>query len=141
MEQVIILDPNLLNLTKNLVYGIKKTEKLGYLTGEYSDSNFSNFFRSAERTPFDGDRLSETKDGKPGSILMGKFKEFDGGYTTVGTSPFNSFIMSNDFATIFTFIPRGPLKTITFPCFLYRKVLIEGKIAVSYTHLTLPTKA
>ena len=42
---------------------------------------------------------------------MGDFKEFDGGYTTIGTSPFNSLLMSNDFATAFTFIPRGPMKT------------------------------
>jgi len=105
----------------------KKTENLGYLTGEFSDEGFSNFFRSAERTPFDGDRLSETKDGKPGSILMGEFKEFDGGYTTVGTSPFNSLIMSNDFATTFTFIPRGPMETNVEIMWLVHEDAIEGK--------------
>ena len=105
----------------------KKTENLGYLTGEFSDEGFSNFFRSAERTPFDGNRLSETKDGKPGSILMGKFKEFDGGYTTVGTSPFNSLIMSNDFATTFTFIPRGPMETDVEIMWLVHEDAIEGK--------------
>ena len=105
----------------------KKTENLGYLTGEFSDERFSNFFRSAERTPFDGDRLSETKDGSPGSILMGKFKEFDGGYTTVGTSPFNSLIMSNDFATTFTFIPRGPMETDVEIMWLVHQDAIEGK--------------
>ena len=119
--------PESIEFNKKLSLWNKKTEKLGYLTGEYSDSNFSNFFRSAERTPFDGDRLSETKDGKPGSILMGKFKEFDGGYTTVGTSPFNSFIMSNDFATIFTFIPRGPLKTDVEIMWLVHEDAEEGK--------------
>ena len=105
----------------------KKTENLGYLTGEFSDEGFSNFFRSAERTPFDGNRLSETKDGKPGSILMGKFKEFDGGYTTVGTSPFNSLIMSNDFVTTFTFIPRGPMETDVEIMWLVHEDAIEGK--------------
>lgn len=58
---------------------------------------------------------------------MGKFKEFDGGYTTVGTSPFNSFIMSNDFATIFTFIPRGPLKTDVEIMWLVHEDAEEGK--------------
>jgi len=71
--------------------------------------------------------LSETKDGSPGSILMGKFKEFDGGYTTVGTSPFNSLIMSNDFATTFTFIPRGPMETDVEIMWLVHQDAIEGK--------------
>ena len=103
--------PVSLEFSKKLIEWNKKTEKKGYLTGEYSENNFSNFYRSAERTPFSGDRLSETKNGKPASTLMGDFNEFDGGYTTIGTSPFNSLLMSNDFATAFTFIPRGPMKT------------------------------
>jgi len=119
--------PESIEFSNQLKEWNKKTENLGYLTGEFSDEGFSNFFRSAERTPFDGDRLSETKDGKPGSILMGKFKEFDGGYTTVGTSPFNSLIMSNDFATTFTFIPRGPMETDVEIMWLVHEDAIEGK--------------
>ena len=119
--------PESIEFSNQLKEWNKKTENLGYLTGEFSDEGFSNFFRSAERTPFDGSRLSETKDGKPGSILMGKFKEFDGGYTTVGTSPFNSLIMSNDFATTFTFIPRGPMETDVEIMWLVHEDAIEGK--------------
>ena len=119
--------PESIEFSNQLKKWNKKTENLGYLTGEFSDEGFSNFFRSAERTPFDGNRLSETKDGKPGSILMGKFKEFDGGYTTVGTSPFNSIIMSNDFATTFTFIPRGPMETDVEIMWLVHEDAIEGK--------------
>ena len=119
--------PESIEFSNQLKEWNKKTENLGYLTGEFSDEGFSNFFRSAERTPFDGNRLSETKDGKPGSILMGKFKEFDGGYTTVGTSPFNSLIMSNDFATTFTFIPRGPMETDVEIMWLVHEDAIEGK--------------
>ena len=119
--------PESIEFSNQLKEWNKKTENLGYLTGEFSDEGFSNFFRSAERTPFDGNRLSETKDGKPGSILMGKFKEFDGGYTTVGTSPFNSLIMSNDFATTFTFIPRGPMETNVEIMWLVHEDAIEGK--------------
>lgn len=119
--------PESIEFSNQLKEWNKKTENLGYLTGEFSDEEFSNFFRSAERTPFDGNRLSETKDGKPGSILMGKFKEFDGGYTTVGTSPFNSIIMSNDFATTFTFIPRGPMETDVEIMWLVHEDAIEGK--------------
>ena len=58
---------------------------------------------------------------------MGKFKEFDGGYTTVGTSPFNSLIMSNDFAITFTFIPRGPMVTDVEIMWLVHEDAIEGK--------------
>ena len=119
--------PESIEFSNQLKEWNKKTENLGYLIGEFSDEGFSNFFRSAERTPFDGNRLSETKDGRPGSILMGKFKEFDGGYTTVGTSPFNSIIMSNDFATTFTFIPRGPMETDVEIMWLVHEDAIEGK--------------
>ena len=56
------------------------------------------------------------KNGKPASKLMGEFSDYDGGYTTIGTSPFNSLLMSNDFATTFTFIPRGPMKPMLRLC-------------------------
>ena len=58
---------------------------------------------------------------------MGNFKNFDGGYTTIGTSPFNSLIMSNDFATTFTFIPRGPMKTDVEIMWLVDENASEGK--------------
>ena len=104
----------------------KKTKEMGYLIGEYSEKKFTNFYRSAERTPFSDDRLSETKNGKPASKLMGEFNDYDGGYTTIGTSPFNSLLMSNDFATTFTFIPRGPMKTDVEIMWLVDKSATEG---------------
>jgi len=104
----------------------QKVRKLGYITGEYSEKKFSNFFRSAERTPFSNGKLSETKSGNPASILMGDFNEFDGGYTTIGPSPFNSIIMSNDFATTFTFIPKGPTDTEVEIMWLVNENAIEG---------------
>ena len=104
----------------------KKAKKLGHHYGEFSEKEFSNFYRSAERTPFSKDRLSETRSGKPASILMGKFKEFDGGYTTIGMSPFNSLLMSNDFATLFTFIPKSPMETDVEIMWLVDKKAIEG---------------
>ena len=104
----------------------KKVSKLGYLTGEFSEKKFSEFFRSAERTPLSDGKLSETKSGEPASILMGNFTEFDGGYTTIGPSPFNSIIMSNDFATTFTFIPKDPLNTDIEIMWLVNENAIEG---------------
>ena len=104
----------------------KKVDELGYFRGEYSENKFSNFYRSAERTPFSNGRLSETRSGKPASKLMGNFKEFDGGYTTIGPSPFNSLIMSNDFATCFTFLPKTNKKTLVEIMWLVDKSAIEG---------------
>ena len=102
-------------------------KKLGHLTGEYYEKEFSKYSRSAERTPLSKGKLSETRDGKPAAPLMGKFKERDGGYTSVGPSPFNSLLMCNDFATTFTFIPKGPLRTDVELMWLVHKDAIEGK--------------
>ena len=118
--------PESLEFSKRLDEWNKKTNKIGYLTGEYTEKEFSNFYRSAERTPFSRNRLSETKNGKQESTLMGHFNEFDGGYTTIGTSPFNSLLMSNDFATAFTFIPRGPMRTDVEIMWLVDKDAVEG---------------
>ena len=118
--------PESKKFNKKLEIWNKKVKKLGYLTGEYSEKKFSNFFRSAERTPFSNGKLSETKSGKPASILMGDFNEFDGGYTTIGPSPFNSIIMTNDFATLFTFIPKSPTETEVELMWLVNKRAVEG---------------
>ena len=118
--------PKSKEFNKKLKIWNKKVKKLGYLTGEFSEDKFSEFFRSAERTPFSNGKLSETKSGKPASTLMGEFNEFDGGYTTIGPSPFNSIIMSNDFATTFTFIPKGPNDTDIEIMWLVNENAIEG---------------
>ena len=104
-----------------------KARKLGHLTGEYSESEFNNFSRSAERTPLKEGKFTETKKGNPIAKLMGKFKEYDGGYTSVGTSPFNSLLMCNDFATLFTFIPKSTLQTDVELMWLVHKDAEEGK--------------
>ena len=105
----------------------QKAKNLGYLTGEFSESEFNNFSRSAERTPLKEGKFTETKNGKPIAKLMGKFKEYDSGYTSVGTSPFNSLLMCNDFATLFTFIPKSTLKTDVELMWLVHKDAEEGK--------------
>ena len=58
---------------------------------------------------------------------MGKFTDYDFGYTSVGTSPFNSLLMCNDFATLFTFIPVSPLYTQVELMWLVHKDAEEGK--------------
>ena len=100
---------------------------MGHLTGEYSETEFNDYSRSAERTPLKEGMFTETKSGKPVFNLMGKFKDYDCGYTSVGTSPFNSLLMCNDFATLFTFIPVSPLYTQVELMWLVHKDAEEGK--------------
>ena len=105
----------------------EKVKKMGHITGEYSENEFNDYSRSAERTPLKEGMFTETKSGKPVSKLMGDFKEYDCGYTSVGTSPFNSLLMCNDFATLFTFIPISPLHTQVELMWLVHKDAEEGK--------------
>ena len=65
------------------------------------DLDYVGESKSGETVIVKKGKLTETKEGKPIAKLMGKFIEYDGGYTSVGTSPFNSFAMCNDFATLF----------------------------------------
>ena len=105
----------------------EKVKKMGHITGEYSENEFNDYSRSAERTPLKEGMFTETKSGKPVSKLMGDFKEYDSGYTSVGTSPFNSLLMCNDFATLFTFIPISSLHTQVELMWLVHKDAEEGK--------------
>ena len=105
----------------------EKVKKLGHLTGEYAEKEFNKYSRSAERTPLKKGKFTETKKGKPIAKLMGKFKEYDRGYTSVGTSPFNSLLMCNDFGTLFTFIPKSTLQTDVELIWLVHKDAKEGK--------------
>ena len=110
-----------------LVKWNKNVEKMGHLTGEYYETKFNDYSRSAERTPLKEGMFTETKSGKPISKLMGKFTDYDNGYTSVGTSPFNSLLMCNDFATLFTFIPISPLYTQVELMWLVHKDAEEGR--------------
>jgi len=104
-----------------------KVKNMGHIVGEYTETEFNDYSRSAERTPLKEGKFTETKSGKPASRLMGKFKDYDRGYTSVGTSPFNSLLMCNDFATLFTFIPISTLYTQVELMWLVHKDAKEGK--------------
>jgi len=99
---------------------------MGHVTVEYSETEYNDYSRSAERTPLKEGKFTETKSGKPIAKLMGKFKQYDKGYTSVGTSPFNSLLMCNDFATLFTFIPKSTLYTEVELMWLVHKDAKEG---------------
>tara|TARA_Y100001970_G_scaffold128175_1_gene158253 strand:+ start:5002 stop:6237 length:1236 start_codon:yes stop_codon:yes gene_type:complete len=104
----------------------KKVSAMGHVTGQYSEIEFNDYSRSAERTPLKDGNYNETKSGKPTAKLMGNFKKYDRGYTSVGTSPFNSLLMCNDFATLFTFIPKSTLHTEVELMWLVHKDAKEG---------------
>tara|TARA_B100000700_G_scaffold327491_2_gene442200 strand:- start:7138 stop:8379 length:1242 start_codon:yes stop_codon:yes gene_type:complete len=63
--------------------------------------------RYADRTPIGNGHLSQTKDGKPASTLMGKFDKFDGGLTQVSFNPFGCCYFTNDFGIMFAFKPKS----------------------------------
>ena len=63
--------------------------------------------RYADRTPIGNGHLSQTKDGKPASTLMGKFDNFDGGLTQVSFNPFGCCYFTNDFGIMFSFKPKS----------------------------------
>jgi Rieske 2Fe-2S family protein len=54
---------------------------------------------------------SETQDGRPASSLMGKRLGFDQGRMYLSFSPFTQVVATNDFAVLFQFTPRGPMRT------------------------------
>ena len=109
---------------------------MGHLTGEYSETEFNDYSRSAERTPLKEGMFTETKTGKPISKLMGNFKDYDCGYTSVGTSPFNSLLMCNDFATLFTFI-----SVLTFWLASWNSSNVSSPILPSLTSLMFSNKS
>ena len=119
--------PSSQKFNKTLDEWNRQTKNMGHIIGEYTETEFNDYSRSAERTPLKEGKYTETRSGKPSSKLMGKFKEYDRGYTSVGTSPFNSLLMCNDFATLFTFIPVSTLHTEVELMWLVHKDAEEGK--------------
>lgn len=88
-----------------------KAKALGHVTGVYLDPESGRRLRSAERLPIRQGVLSETEDGQPAAPLMGSFKDFDGGHTSVSFNAVSTVLMSNDYAALFRFTPRGPMAT------------------------------
>ncbi len=87
-------------------------DSMGHPSGKSPvDGENSPYLRGAARTAIKEGYLSETKDGTPAGPLMGKFTDWDGGYTGVTLNPFFTVLATNDFATIFRFIPRDATYT------------------------------
>lgn len=86
---------------------LARCEALGHPTENWGDDDGTLSLQSAGRLPINIEvgALSETKDGKLASTLMGEFKESDGGTTAVSFNPFSTLLMPNDYAMIFRFTP------------------------------------
>ena len=104
-----------------------KAEAMGHPTGNINETEMSLHYSGAGRTGIGEGFISETEDGTPAAPLMGNFTDWDGGYTSVTFSPFSSIISSNDFATIFRFIPRDATYTDVELIWLVREDAVEGK--------------
>lgn len=82
-----------------------RAKSMGHIIGSFSDDGNSQHFRGYDRTGIQEGWLSETQDGTPAAPLMGKFNDWDGGYTGAMFNPFSALLMTNDFATLFRFTP------------------------------------
>ncbi len=85
----------------------KQASSLGYTIDMWGDDENSGSLQGAQRLPinFAEGTLSETRDGKLASTLMGKFSACDGGTTAVSFNPLSTLLMPNDYAMIFRFTP------------------------------------
>ena len=83
--------------------------------------------RYFDRTPIGNGHLSQTKDGKPASKLMGKFKDFDGGLSQVSFNPFGCCYFTNDFGVMFIFKPNATLDSEVELIWLVNEDAIEDK--------------
>ena len=83
--------------------------------------------RYVDRTPIGNGNLSQTKDGKPASKLMGQFKEFDGGLSQVSFNPFSCCYFTNDFGVMFIFKPLSILQSEVELIWLVNEEAEEGK--------------
>ncbi len=76
-----------------------------------ADGADSMHLRMLVRVPIGGDHKTETRDGKPASKLMGRYRDFDGGETACVFNAVSYLLAHNDFALLFRFTPRAPLQT------------------------------
>ena len=61
--QILVKDSEKFN--KMLIDWNKQVEDMGHVTGEFSETEFNDYSRSAERTPLKEGKFNETKTGKP----------------------------------------------------------------------------
>lgn len=102
-----------------------RVKPMGSVTGRIDPVDGG--LHSCTRIPIGKGALTQSRDGKPVAPLMGRFKEYDGGYTAGRIYPINYFIALNDHAVIPRFTPIGPLETEVEMLWLVRGDAVEGK--------------
>ena len=108
---------------------MKNASALNYLPEMVDEDNNSISLKSASRLPINwtAGYVSETKNGKPASKLMGKFETYDGGSTAVSFNPLSTVLMPNDYAMIFRFTPISSEITDVEIIWMVDKNAEEGK--------------
>lgn len=81
----------------------------------------------AVRTPIKPGFHSMSEDGRPVAPLMGRFREYDGGKTSVSVDYVGRMSAANDYATLFRFIPISSDKTDFEIVWLVREDAVEGR--------------
>jgi Rieske 2Fe-2S family protein len=89
----------------------EKAEALGRPVYTVDDGPESSHLRSMIQRSIREGFLTETQDGQPASILMGKRLDWDLGRMHLGFSPFSHIVADSDFAMLFRFTPRGAMQT------------------------------
>ncbi len=88
-----------------------RATELGHPLITFEEQDKTEYLRQIGRAPIKPGSVSETRDGKPASKLMGEFKDYDGGITMMTLNPLSYVYASNDFGIMFRFTPRSPLET------------------------------
>jgi Rieske 2Fe-2S family protein len=88
-----------------------KAQKMGRVTGMWSDDADSAWLQSASRLPIADGKVTESLDGQPVAPLMGDYTEYDGAQTAAVFNLLSPVLINNDHAVFFRIVPRGPLET------------------------------
>ncbi len=89
----------------------EKASALGHPVDNFGSADDDPDYHGYIRAPLGNASLSETQDGSPAAPIMGKFREFDGGHSTVVFNPFSWMLGLTDFMVMFRFSPRDKRKT------------------------------
>lgn len=102
-----------------------KAKAAGNLTGRTAET--ADSLHVCVRIPIKEGFLTQSADGKPVAPLMGRFREYDGGYTGGRIYPSNYFVACNDHVVIPRFTPLGPQRTEVEMIWLVREDAVEGR--------------
>jgi Rieske 2Fe-2S family protein len=86
-----------------------RARTLGHVTGQNQWNE--GLCHSVSRIPIREGFLTQSQDGQPVAPLMGSFKEYDGGVTSIQFFPNNWYVANNDYGMLSRFTPISPEET------------------------------